>query len=78
MILQQLNRKAGIYLTIQCITGAVMDTKKYLTSTAMLNYDEPECKENQDPDRLINRSKEAGLISLAASNMSRSFSEMYL
>ena len=55
-----------------------MDTKKYLTSTAMLNYDEPEYKENQDPDRLINRSKEAGLISLAASNMSRSFSEIYL
>ena len=40
-------RKTGIYLTIQCITGAVMDTKKYLTSTAMLNYDEPECKENR-------------------------------
>ena len=65
-------------ITAQYITRAVMDTKKHLTSTAMLDYDEPECKENQEPDRLINRSKEAGLISLAASNMSRSFSEMYL
>ena len=73
-----MERKPGIYLTIQCITGAVVDTKKYLTSTAMLNYDELECKENQEPDRLINRRKDAGLISLDTNNMSRSFSEIYL
>ena len=72
-----MERKPGIYLTIQCITGAVVDTNKYLTSTAMLNYDEPECKENQEPDRLINRRKEAGFIFLATGSMNRPFSEIY-
>lgn len=37
-----------------------MDTKKYLTSTAMLDCDEPECKENQEPNLLINRRKAKG------------------
>ena len=57
--------------------GAVMDTKKYPASTAMLNDDEPECKENQEPNRLINRGKETGFISLATNSRGRSFSEIY-
>ena len=34
-------------------------------------------KENQEPNRLINRRKETGLISIAMNTMSRSFSEIY-
>ena len=63
-------------ITAQYITSAVMDTKKHLTSTAMLDYDEPECKENQEPDRLIHCRKEAGLVFPVTNNMNRSFSEI--